>query len=118
MSYFGWRPRPPTLLSADQQKEIRKNLRTYASKFEEADLRELSEETTNTAANKKRLMVLWNEWRRHCRREYETRSAKRKGLLNCEDDYGSDALPSVSGSMEVEEWIEEVVEETEEIIDQ
>ena len=32
-----WRPRPPTLLTADQIKEIRKNLKKYSAQFEVKD---------------------------------------------------------------------------------
>ncbi len=32
-----WRPRPPTLLSKDEQKTIRKNLREYSRVFEQED---------------------------------------------------------------------------------
>lgn len=34
---FHWRPRPPTLLSEKQQKEIKKNLKKYYSQFESKD---------------------------------------------------------------------------------
>lgn len=113
LAFFGWRPRPPTLLTAEKQKEIRKNLKNYSSAFEEADLRELSQESSNTAEAKKKLMTLWNEWRRHCRREYETRNAKRKALIGREEEFADEQLTA-----EMEEWIEEVVEETEEPIEQ
>jgi uncharacterized protein with WD repeat len=32
-----WRPRPPTLLSKEEQAEIRKNLRNYSKVFDEQD---------------------------------------------------------------------------------
>lgn len=113
LAFFGWRPRPSTLLTVEQQKEIRKNLKNYSSVFEEADLRELSRESSNTAETKKKLMILWNEWRRHCRREYETRNPKRKTLIGREEEFADEQLTA-----EMEEWIEEVVEETEEPIEQ
>lgn len=34
---FLWRPRPPTLLTAEQQKEIKKNLKKYSPQFESKD---------------------------------------------------------------------------------
>ncbi|KAL3908502.1 MAG: hypothetical protein SGPRY_009774 [Prymnesium sp.] len=34
---FIWRPRPPSLLTEAQEKEIRKDLRTYSKKYEEED---------------------------------------------------------------------------------
>ncbi|PJF17359.1 Eukaryotic translation initiation factor 3 subunit B [Paramicrosporidium saccamoebae] len=108
MSHFAWRPRPPTLLSRDQQREIRRNLKDYASKFEEADLRELSRESSNTAELKSRLMNLWNEWRRHCQREYDVRTVTRKALIGAEDEFAREQLTTTTA-----EWIEEVIEESE-----
>jgi translation initiation factor 3 subunit B len=32
-----WRPRPPSLLSAERQREIVKNLRRYSKRYEEED---------------------------------------------------------------------------------
>lgn len=34
---FSWRPRPPTLLSEEKIKEIRKNLKKYAEEFDAKD---------------------------------------------------------------------------------
>jgi translation initiation factor 3 subunit B len=34
---FAWRPRPRTLLTKEQQKAIRKNLKEYSRQFEEDD---------------------------------------------------------------------------------
>jgi len=34
-----WRPRPPSLLSEDQEKEVRKNIREYSKRFEAEDLK-------------------------------------------------------------------------------
>lgn len=34
---FSWRPRPPTLLSEEKIKEIRKNLKKYADEFDAKD---------------------------------------------------------------------------------
>jgi translation initiation factor 3 subunit B len=111
LAQFAWRPRPPTLLTRDQQREIRRNLKDYSSLFEEADLRELSKESSNTAELKGRLMALWNEWRRHCRREYDVRTASRKSLIGSEVEFGEEELTATT-----EEWVEEVFEESEEIL--
>jgi translation initiation factor 3 subunit B len=37
-----WRPRPPTLLSKDQIKEIKKNLKKYSDQFNAKDKMRLS----------------------------------------------------------------------------
>ena len=36
-SQFLWRPRPPTPLTAEQIKEIKKNLKKYSAQFESKD---------------------------------------------------------------------------------
>jgi translation initiation factor 3 subunit B len=109
LAYFAWRPRPPTLLGKEKQREIRRNLKNYSSVFEESDLRELSRESSNTAELKSRQMRLWNEWRRHCRREYETRNPKRKSIIGREEEYATDQQRTAT----MQEWIEEVIAETE-----
>jgi translation initiation factor 3 subunit B len=35
---FSWRPRPASLLSKEEQKKVRKNLRDYSKVFDEDDL--------------------------------------------------------------------------------
>lgn len=112
LAYFGWRPRPPVLLSREQLREIRRNLKNYSAVFEEADLRELSAESSNTAQMKGRMMMLWNEWRRHCKREHEARNGKRKALIGQEQEFGDEAQQT----LDIQEWIEQVIEETEEIL--
>ena len=37
-----WRPRPPTLLSKDQLKEVKKNLKKYSDQFNAKDKMRLS----------------------------------------------------------------------------
>lgn len=117
MAHFSWRPRPPTLLSREAQREIKKNLKKYSALFEEADLQELSRASSDTAELKGRLMKLWNEWRRHCLREYTSRNSLRKSIIGCEEEFGDGILAGEEeGTALVEEWIEEVIEETEEVV--
>jgi hypothetical protein len=53
-------------------------------------------------------MNLWNEWRRHCRREDDGRTVTRKTLIGTEDEFTREKLTATTA-----EWIEEVIEESE-----
>lgn len=108
---FQWRPRPPTLLSSTQKRDVRRNLRELSLRFEEEDLRLLTQSSSDTAQQTGRLILVWNEWRRHCRRDYETRNSRRRALLGGKDDECTgDAGLSVLTHWTEEEVIEETVE--------
>ncbi|GAA5963266.1 hypothetical protein JCM3765_005781 [Sporobolomyces pararoseus] len=109
-----WRPRPPTLLSRDEQKKIRKNLREYSRQFEEQDQLEAANLNTEVVEMRKRLIDEWNAWRKECTETIETRRKEmgkepKKSLVKAEE--------AMKETEEVEEWIEEVVEEKIEVIE-
>ncbi|RDW70720.1 translation initiation factor eIF3 core subunit b [Aspergillus mulundensis] len=116
---FLWRPRPPTLLSKEEQKQVRKNLREYSKEFEEED--KYAVDIANTAVVEKRKRVL-NEWVAWLRREKEL-LAEEKEAYGLSEEVDSPKLakdaPSDTedkGETVVEEIVEEIVEESEEII--
>jgi len=104
---FLWRPRPKSLLSKDNRKQIRKNLKEFSRVFDEEDAAEESTVSAELIAHRKRLVDEWNTWRSHCRRELETRrqEGRVEGELEREEQE------------EVQEWIEEVIEQTEELVE-
>ncbi|KAJ7293685.1 eukaryotic translation initiation factor eIF2A-domain-containing protein [Mycena rebaudengoi] len=53
---FIWRPRPRTLLTKDQQRQVRKNLREYSRAFDEDDAAEESNVSAELIALRKRLV--------------------------------------------------------------
>ncbi|BGO90717.1 hypothetical protein NBRC10512_000656 [Rhodotorula toruloides] len=108
-----WRPRPPTLLSREQQKQIRKNLRDYSRQFEEQDQLELANENSELVERRTRLLDEWNAWRRECqdmleRRRKELGKPPKASLVKAEEAAEADE--------EVEEWQEEVIEEKVEVV--
>lgn len=104
---FIWRPRPPTLLTKDQQKKIRRNLREYSRTFDEEDAAEESNVSAELVALRKRLVDEWNAWR-----------ALRKRELTDERGHKSDRHNSSSQEKEeIEVWVDEVIEQIEEIVD-
>ena len=60
---LSWRPRPPTLLSRDEQKTIRKNLREYSKDFEEQDRIEEDKEKGAIVEERRRVFSEWLAWR-------------------------------------------------------
>ena len=116
---FAWRPRPATLLSKEEQKQVRKNLREYSKEFDEED--KYAVDIANTAVVETRKRVL-NEWVAWLRREKELLSEDKDayGFPEEADDpkLAKDA-PSTTedqGETVVEEIVEEIIEENEEVI--
>lgn len=107
---FAWRPRPATLLGKDDQKKVRKNLRDFSRQFDEEDAAEESNVSAELTAHRKRLIDEWNAWRAKRTRE----------LLAERKKEGLDALPQqgeTDGDLEtVEEMVEDILEESEEVV--
>ncbi|KAF1950666.1 eukaryotic translation initiation factor-like protein 3 subunit B [Byssothecium circinans] len=105
-----WRPRPATLLSKEEQAEIRKNLRNYSKVFDEQDLAKKNTANKAVIEARQRLLAEWLEWRENMRLMLEEEGAEIE--LN-----GGKVLRDVDGEVEeVEEIVEEIIEESEEVI--
>ena len=110
---FLWRPRPPTLLSRDSQKQIRRNLREYSKDFEEEDRIADDKEKGAVVEQRRRLLREWLEWREEAREDVrEEREVM--GLPESESDAGQ--ANGDEPAKVVEELVEEIVDESEEII--
>src|SRR5262245_25312239 len=98
-----WRPRPRPLISNEQKKKIRKNLREYSRVFDEEDARAQSSVSKELLAHRKRLIDEWRAWRKRVEKEL----AEERELAGFP--------PVVKHDEEnvevVEEWVEEVVDE-------
>jgi len=104
---FLWRPRPPSLLTKEQKRQIRKNLREYSRTFDEDDAAEESTVSTELIAHRKRLVDEWNAWRTQCQEEVAEQQRAR----------GKKVEPSRRQEEEREEievWVDEVIEQIEE----
>lgn len=106
---FIWRPRPRTLLTKDQQRQVRRNLKEYSRTFDEEDATEESNVSAELIAHRKRLVDEWNAWRTHCKRDLADEKRSRGQLEELSE--GEDAKE------EIEEWIDEVIEQAEEIVE-
>ncbi|KAI0034279.1 translation initiation factor eIF-3b [Vararia minispora EC-137] len=106
---FLWRPRPPSLLTKDQKRQIRKNLREYSRTFEEEDAAEESNVSAELVALRKRLVDEWNAWRTRCMEEVSNviRVKGKKVETSRQDEERE----------EIEVWVEEVIEQVEEVVE-
>jgi translation initiation factor 3 subunit B len=109
-----WRPRPPSLLSKEEQKQIRKNLREYSKVFDQEDADRGASADLAVVEHRRRLLDEWLSWREQVEEEANAERRERglpedplEGLIKRTED-GEDQI--------IEEIVEEIVEETEEII--
>jgi translation initiation factor 3 subunit B len=100
---FIWRPRPPTLLAKEQQRQVRKNLREHSRAFDEEDAAEESNVSAELIALRKRLVDEWNAWRILCIKEFGEESLSLENAREPEE-----------GKEEIEVWIDEVIDQIEE----
>ncbi|PWN45731.1 translation initiation factor eIF-3b [Ceraceosorus guamensis] len=106
-----WRPRPRSLLSKDQMKAVRRNLRDIGKQFEAEDEAEESQLALKNRELYERVLEEWRAWR----------SRAKKELAEMRQDLGREvvALPEQleeEATETVQEWLEEILEETEEVI--
>ncbi|XP_046959544.1 eukaryotic translation initiation factor 3 subunit B [Vanessa cardui] len=110
---FLWRPRPPTLLSEKQQKEIKKNLKKYYSQFESKDRMRSSKASKELVAKRTEQMKKYVEYRELKAREWAEQKPRRLELRNYVDTDGLDTDPTNT----VEEVIEFFIKEEQTVIE-
>ncbi|KAH9018805.1 translation initiation factor eIF-3b [Lactarius deliciosus] len=107
---FLWRPRAPSLLTKEQKRTIRRNLKEYARAFDEADAAEETSVGAELVTQRKRAVDEWNAWRdiAEVRPEREPHggaaAARKEEVGEVEDE-------------EIEVWIDEVIEQFEEVVE-
>ncbi|XP_008544236.1 eukaryotic translation initiation factor 3 subunit B [Microplitis demolitor] len=97
-----WRPRPPTLLTAEQIKDIKKSLKKYSSQFESKDKMRMTRASKEVLEKRRAMMEAFNEYREKRSEEWKNQK-KRRMDLRCHVD--TDNLDSDTKNVE-----EEVVE--------
>ena len=97
-----WRPRPPTLLSQKDIKEIKKNLKKYSIEFDVVDREQGSKKSKEILTRRRNFYDEFMEYRRLKEAEFSEQKAQRQALRNGID---TDNLDSENTDME-----EEVVE--------
>jgi translation initiation factor 3 subunit B len=91
------------LLTKEQQKTIRKNLKEYSRQFEEEDAAQESNVSAELIQARKRAINEWNAWRARIKTEMP---ARRKGAAQREEE-----------KEEAVELLDELIEETVDILD-
>lgn len=116
---FSWRPRPATLLTKDEQKQVRKNLREYSRVFEQEDADRGASADLAVVEARRRMLEEWHSWREQVEGENE----EERQILGLPLDPHAPLLEaktkSISNSEQeqiIEEIVEEVLEESEEIL--
>ncbi|KAI1261829.1 eukaryotic translation initiation factor 3 [Xylariaceae sp. FL1019] len=111
---WSWRPRPPTLLSKDEQKQIRKNLREYSKTFEQEDAERGASADLAVVEERRRLFNEWLAWRTSIEAEVE----EDRQHYDLPANPLADLVQQTEEGEEqvIEELVEEVLEETEEIV--
>merc|ERR550519_2126159 len=89
-----WRPRPASLLSKDQLKEIKKNLKKYSDQFNAKDKMRQSRASKELIAKRQALSDAFNNWRDQKIRQYDDMREKRIELRGGRDmdDHDNDGV--------------------------
>lgn len=102
-----WRPRPPSLMSEDQIKEVKKNLKKYSVEFEHMDKIRGSKKSKEVLTKRRNMYDEYLEYRKKRTEKYQedrdARMALRKGI-------DTDEVKAESEGME-EEVVEFLVKE-------
>jgi len=97
------------MLTKDEQKVIRKNLREYSRQFDEEDEMELHTQNKEVVEARKRLLDEWLAWRERVEKELQRAREEVGWVAPRQEVSEEDAV--------VEEIVEEVIAETEEIVE-
>jgi translation initiation factor 3 subunit B len=109
-----WRPRPAPLLSKDEQKQIRKNLREYSKIFDQEDADRGASADAAVVEHRRRLLDEWLAWREGVEEDVK---AERQELGLPEDPLEGLIKKTEEGEDQIiEEIVEEVLEESEEVV--
>jgi len=107
-----WRPRPPTLLSKEQLKDVRKNLKKYSDQFNAKDKMRQSKASKELIDKRRALATAFAEWRADAIAAYEEQREKRLALRGGVD------TDQEEGEHFEEETVEFLVKEEETILEE
>jgi len=102
---FYWRPRPPSLLSEEQDREIKNNLRQYSIKYREEERKNKSENRNIAKQKREAMRKEFEDFVAQRKKELEEERAHLKMKLKETDEQDYETIVN-----EVEEELETVVE--------
>lgn len=82
-----WRPRPSSLLTLEQQKEIKKNLKKYYAQFESKDRMRMTKASKELIEKRATLMKTFEEYRQKRVEKYNEQKTRRLELRNRKLNY-------------------------------
>jgi len=102
---LSWRPRPPSFLSKEEQKEVRRKLRDLGKVFDEQDFQKRNQANKAVIDHRRRLLHEWRAWR-----ERVVEELLEEGIETGE------STPTERDGAVVDEIVEDIVEENEEVV--
>lgn len=111
---FAWRPRPPLLLSKEEQKQVRRNLREYSKVFEEQDALKANQASQEVIDERRNKLREWFEWREQTLADLREQRLD-AGLPADPQEEADEGYDETEGKV-VEEIVEEIIKETEEVV--
>nr|BAN20592.1 eukaryotic translation initiation factor 3 subunit B [Riptortus pedestris] len=108
-----WRPRPPTLLTPEQQKEIKKNLKKYSAQFESKDRMRMTRASKELIEKRAAAMKKFEEYRQSVLSVWQSQKQRRLQLRN---NFDTDTLDSDTQNVE-EEIVEFFIREDTTVLD-
>ncbi len=115
---WAWRPRPERLLSKDEMKNVRKNLREYSKQFDEIDQAKKSSANKAVVEGRRAMLDEWLAWRERMQADLAM-EREDMGLPDLSEEQQAlvvDEEEEQEGR-EVEEVFEEILDEVEEVMD-
>lgn len=103
---FLWRPRPPTLLGAEAEKEIASNLKRYSKRYDEVDSSLAALADTAQVAERAALMDDWLAWLRVKRQAMDAEEYKASLVALVGPPKSAEEMQFSSETVEVEEVID------------
>jgi translation initiation factor 3 subunit B len=85
MVQFQWRPRPPSLLNSEKEKEISENLEMYSNKFKQEDQDVLKQLSKDEIKRRKQLREEWERWVAKWKQQHEEERPCRMALRDGEN---------------------------------
>jgi translation initiation factor 3 subunit B len=110
-----WRPRPPTLLTKEEQRTIRRNLREYSREFDEEDRYAVDIANKEIVEERRRFLEEWYAWVER-EKEYIKDEREELGIPDPREELDLQRTRSAAseGEQVVEEYVEDIIEESEE----
>lgn len=87
-----WRPRPPTLLSEEKIKDIKRNLKKYSPQFEMKDRMAMSKVSEEILEKRRTLMSEFSAWRAEKERKWQEAASIRSELRDGRDENRSEGV--------------------------